>query len=296
MKNNLHGWLVIDKPAGITSAQVVGAVKRILKPSKIGHAGTLDPFATGVLPLALGEATKTAGYGLDKQKSYEFEITFGQARDTEDLTGQVTDESPRRPTEADIDEALPMFRGPIMQMPPQYSALKVDGKRAYALARKGEKVELKARPVTIHALEMLSFSGEKATFSVTCSKGTYVRSLARDIAAMAGCLGYVSALRRTISGPFGLKQAISLESLEKSAIDAPSSVRLLPPEVVLDDILVLPLGDMDAAKIRQGQKIMPPLDTPLLEGALISLFHEGRLLAIGKREGSEIKPQRVFNL
>lgn len=296
MKNNLHGWLVVDKPAGITSAQVVGAVKRILKPSKIGHAGTLDPFATGVLPLALGEATKTAGYGLDKQKSYEFEVTFGQSRDTEDLTGQVTAESPRRPTEADIDEALPMFRGQIMQMPPQYSALKVDGKRAYALARKGEKVELKARPVVIHALEMLRFSEEKAQFSVTCSKGTYVRSLARDIAATAGCLGYVSALRRTISGPFTQNEAISLETLEKSAIDAPSSVRLLPPEVVLDDILVLPLGDMEAAYIRQGRKIALPSDSPLQDGALISLFHEGRLLAIGKREGGEIKPQRVFNL
>lgn len=317
MKNNLHGWLVIDKPAGITSAQVVGKVKRILKPSKIGHAGTLDPFATGVLPLALGEATKTAGYGLDKQKSYEFEITFGESRDTEDLTGKVTAESLRRPSEADIDEALPMFHGEIMQMPPQYSALKVDGKRAYALARKGEKVELKARPVTIYELsssgltrgyistnlmdprvkpEDDSNNVVKANFSVTCSKGTYVRSLARDIAAMMGCLGYVSALRRTVSGPFDLKQAISLETLEKSAIDAPSSMRLLPPEVVLDDILVLPLGDMDAAKIRQGQKISPSMETPPQEGALISLFHGGKLLAIGKREGSEIKPQRVFNL
>lgn len=296
MKNNLHGWLVVDKPAGITSAQVVGAVKRILKPAKIGHAGTLDPFATGILPLALGEATKTAGYGLDKAKSYEFELTFGESRDTEDITGKVVESSAKRPEEADMDEALPMFRGQIMQMPPQFSALKVNGKRAYALARAGEKAELKARPVTIHALEMQSFSPEKASFSATVSKGTYIRSLARDIAAMAGCLGYVSKLRRTVSGPFRLEHTISLETLEKSAMNAPSSVRLLPLEVVLDDILVLSLSDTEAAKIRQGQKILPPPGFLPPDGVLVSLFHNQNLLAIAKQEEGTLKPQRVFNL
>lgn len=295
-QNKLHGWLVIDKPAGITSAHVVAKVKRILKPSKIGHAGTLDPFATGILPLALGEATKTAGYGLDKDKSYDFELTFGQSMDTEDLTGKVTGTTMKRPTEADLDEVLPRFRGPIEQMPPAYSALKIDGKRAYDLARAGKEVTLKPRKLMIHALELKGFDGEKARFSVTCSKGTYVRSLARDIAVAVGSLGYVSALRRTKSGPFGLEQAISLENLENSAISAPSLARLLPPEIVLDDILVLSIGESEALKIRQGKPLEIPPGQALAEGTLLQLITQGQLLAVAKVEEGLIRSQRVFNL
>lgn len=295
-QNNLHGWLVIDKPAGITSAHVVGKVKRILKPTKIGHAGTLDPFATGILPLALGEATKTAGYGLDKDKSYDFELTFGQATDTEDLTGKVTATIDKRPTEADIDEVLHQFRGEIDQMPPAYSALKIDGQRAYDLARAGKEVTLKPRRLTIHALELKGYNGEQAQFSVTCSKGTYVRSLARDIALALGSVGHVSALRRTKSGPFGLDQAISLENLENSAISTPSLARLLPPEIVLDDILVLSIGESDALKIRQGKTLDIPTDQALLEGTLLQLHTQGQLLAVAKVEEGVIRSQRVFNL
>lgn len=257
---SLHGWLVIDKPEGMTSAQVVARVKRLLKPSKIGHAGTLDPFATGVLPLALGEATKTAGYGLDKDKSYHFTLTFGTATDTEDCTGKVIETSEKRPTLAEIEGVLPQFRGEITQVPPIYSAIHVDGKRAYALARAGQEVVMEPRKITIQSLEMAGSRKQEAEknsplpaacFLTHCSKGTYIRSLARDMARALGTVGHVSALRRTQSGPFTLAQAVLLEALESADISA----LLQPIHAVLEEIPVLQVDAAQAAQLRQGKTL-----------------------------------------
>lgn len=257
---SLHGWLVIDKPEGMSSAHVVARVKRLLKPSKIGHAGTLDPFATGVLPLALGEATKTAGYGLDKDKSYQFTLTFGAATDTEDCTGKVIETSEKRPTLAEIEAVLPQFRGELLQVPPIYSAIHVDGKRAYALARAGQEVVMEPRKITIQSLEVAGSRKQEAEknsplpaacFLTHCSKGTYIRSLARDMARALGTVGHVSALRRTKSGPFTLAQAVSLESLESADI----SSLLQPVYAVLEEMPVLQVEAAQAAQLRQGKTL-----------------------------------------
>lgn len=290
---SFNGWLVIDKPAGLSSGQVVGRVKRLLKPSKIGHAGTLDPFATGVLPLALGEATKTAGYGLDKDKSYEFELAFGEARDTEDCTGKITETSDKRPTLAEIEAILPQFRGEITQIPPIYSAIHINGKRAYALARAGEKVEMQPRQVTIHRLELVTCHLPLVTSSVTCSKGTYIRSLARDIALKLGTVGHVSALRRTKSGVFTLDQAISLENLEKSVSKAAVLELLQPIHAVLDDILVLQVTGQEATNLRHGKVLI--LETPVISDSICQARCGDELIALGQAHGKIFKPQRVFN-
>ena len=253
-----HGWIILDKPLRLGSTQAVGAVKRVCREAglgkvKVGHGGTLDPLATGVLPIALGEATKLCGRMLDAIKSYAFTIRFGTQTDTLDLEGQVIAESPVRPTPAEIEAVLPRFTGPIEQVPPVYSALKVDGERAHDLARKGEAVELKSRTVTILSLELESADAECATLIAHVSKGTYIRSLARDIALALGTVGHVTMLRRLKAGPFGIEQAISLDKLNEVGKGAPLENVLLPLEAGLVDIPALDLGPEQASMVRQGR-------------------------------------------
>ncbi|WP_088309852.1 tRNA pseudouridine(55) synthase TruB [Novosphingobium sp. B 225] len=253
-----HGWIILDKPHGLGSTQAVGAVKRNLREAgfgkvKVGHGGTLDPFATGVLPIALGEATKLCGRMLDASKIYAFTIKFGEETDTLDLEGKVIASSPARPTLAEVEAVLPCFTGPIDQIPPAYSALKVDGQRAYDLARKGEAVELKSRAVTVHLLELSGGAGDSVTLIAHVSKGTYIRSLARDIARALRTVGHVTVLRRLKAGPFGIEQAISLDKLNEVGKGARLENVLLPLEAGLVDIPALNLGPEQASMVRQGR-------------------------------------------
>jgi len=253
-----HGWIILDKPLGLGSTQAVGAVKRVCREAgrgkvKVGHGGTLDPLATGVLPIALGEATKLCGRMLDASKTYAFTIEFGAQTDTLDLEGKIIAESPVRPTRSEVEAVLPRFTGPIEQVPPAYSALKVDGERAYDLARKGEAVELKSRSVTIHALEASVADATSVTLIATVSKGTYIRSLARDIALALGTVGHVTMLRRLKAGPFDLSQAISLDKLNEVGRGAPLENVLLPLEAGLVDIPALNLSPEQASMVRQGR-------------------------------------------
>lgn len=259
----LSGWIILDKPLGLGSTQGVSAVKRALREAgeaktKVGHGGTLDPLATGVLPIALGEATKLAGRMLDAVKAYDFTVRFGSQTDTLDLEGKEIASSPHRPMLAEIDAALPAFTGPIAQVPPAYSALKVDGQRAYDLARAGEEVSLKSRDVVIHALDRIGGEVgpmEEITLSATVSKGTYIRSLARDLALALGTVGHVTMLRRTKAGPFTLDQAISLDFLGECAKGGSLDGALLPLQAGLDDIPAFPVTPDEARLLRVGQRL-----------------------------------------
>jgi tRNA pseudouridine55 synthase len=266
----LNGWLIIDKPVGIGSTQVVGAVKRALREGgyaptkkdmpKVGHGGTLDPLASGVLPVALGEATKLAGRMLDASKLYDFTIAFGTQTDGLDAEGAVAATSDVRPTLAEVEAVLPRFSGPIDQVPPAYSAILIDGQRAYDRARRGEAVEMVARPVTVFGLEIRddTASGqrlESVTLSAHVSKGTYIRSLARDIALALGTVGHVAMLRRTRAGPFGLDAAISLDKLADAVMARSLEELLLPVEAGLDGIPALPLVPDEAKAIAQGRTL-----------------------------------------
>ncbi len=270
MSGPLSGWLILDKPRGMGSTQGVSAVKRVLRQNgyaktKVGHGGTLDPLAEGVLPIALGEATKLAGRMLDSDKIYACTVKFGEETDTLDTEGPVIATSDVRPTMAEIEAVLPRFTGPIEQVPPAYSALKVDGQRAYDLARAGEAVALKARSVTIHSLHVTAGADEAGLDAVTLvahvSKGTYIRSLARDIAQALGTCGHVTYLRRIKAGPFREEQAISLDKLEQTAKGAGLEYLLLPLEAGLDDIPALSLDQTSAQAVRQGRVLsgMPQL-------------------------------------
>ncbi len=256
----LSGWLILDKPRGLGSTQGVSAVKRVLRQNgyaktKVGHGGTLDPMAEGVLPIALGEATKLAGRMLDASKIYEFTIRFGEETDTLDTEGVVVATSDARPTLAEVEAVLPRFTGPIEQVPPAYSALKVDGQRAYDRVRAGEAVELKARSVTIHSLTISPGPGSEdhVTLVAHVSKGTYIRSLARDIAYAVGTCGHVTYLRRLKAGPFTQEQAISLDNLEEAGKRARLEYLILPLEAGLDDIPALDLDQTSAQAVRQGR-------------------------------------------
>ncbi len=260
----LSGWIILDKPHGLGSTQAVGAVKRNLREggyakTKVGHGGTLDPLAQGVLPIALGEATKLAGRMLDASKIYDFTIRFGEQTSTLDAQGEVVERSDVRPSLAALEAVLPQFTGPIAQVPPVYSALKVDGKRAYDLARTGQAVELKKRAVTIYALTIMPLPDENGLEEITLtahvSKGTYIRSLARDIAHALGTCGHVTYLRRTKAGPFREAQAISLDNLNQIGKGASLEDLLLPLEAGLDDIPALSLSQTDAQAVRQGRAL-----------------------------------------
>lgn len=298
-KQAIHGWLILDKPEGISSAQAVGAVKRFLRPKKIGHAGTLDPLASGILPLALGEATKTVQFTMDASKSYRFTVRWGEQTTTDDREGEVMEHCDKRPSREDILAVLPSFIGEISQFPPIFSALKVNGKRAYDLARAGEAVELKARPVMIHDLQLLDCpDADHAVFEVNCGKGTYVRSLARDFGEKLGCLGYCSQLRRTRVGKFSESDAISLESLEEIGHNAHPFDGVFPVEAVLDDIPELRLEGELADKLRNGQVLQAVHcgAKPGEEISQIRVMDGSCLLAIGKIEHGLLRPVRVFNL
>ena len=255
----MHGWIILDKPLGLSSAGGVAAVKRILRgadypKTKIGHGGTLDPLATGVLPIALGEATKLAGRLLDATKGYRFTVAWGTATATDDAEGMVVATSDIRPAAAAIRAVLPRFTGAIVQTPPAYSALKVDGERAYKRARAGEAVVLAERHLTIHALDLIDARAGAADFAVTCSKGTYVRSLARDLALALGTVGHVTSLRRTRAGPFRIEEAISLDKLA-ALLQAGDEQAILPLTAGLDDIPALPVTPEDATLLRQGRTL-----------------------------------------
>lgn len=259
--SGLHGWLVVDKPVGPTSAQVVGKLKWALRQGghgkvKIGHGGTLDPLASGVLPIALGEATKLTGHLLNGPKAYRFTIRFGTATTTDDAEGAVVAESQVRPDADAIRAVLPRFTGPIRQRPPAYSALKIDGERAYALARAGAAPELAERDLLIHELTLQETTAETATLDVRCSKGTYVRSLARDIAEALGTVGHVALLRRTAAGPFTLDQAMSLDKWVELVHGPAPEQALLPLTAGLDDIPALAVEPHEAAALKQGKRLM----------------------------------------
>lgn len=290
----VDGWMIVDKPLGVSSAKVVGRIKFLTKAQKVGHGGTLDPLASGILPIGLGEATKTMPFIVDASKDYAFTIRFGSATDSDDLEGAVIASGGRIPSEAEIREILPQFTGTIMQVPPAYSAIKVDGQRAYKLARDGEEVELKARPVEIHALKLESFDAAagEATLFVTCGKGTYVRSLARDIAGALGTHGHVSMLRRLRVGPFGLDRAISLEKLDELSHSARAMDYLCPITTALDDIPAVAVSDQEADRIRCGQTLHLPMAK---QGTIVLMCGEAPL-AVAENTDGIVKSLRVFNM
>lgn len=292
-KNEIHGWLVMDKPVGINSNKFLVEIKKILNPKKIGHAGTLDPFATGILLIALGEATKTVEYGMQGSKSYEFEIAWGENRDTLDIDGQVTNSSNKRPTSPETEEAIKSFHGIISQIPPVFSALKVNGQRAYKLAREGVEVELKARDVQIYNLELLEFSEEKAKFKVKCGKGFYVRSLARDICEKLGVCGYVLSLRRTQSCSFDEKDMILLDLLQKVVHNTKPMVLdglIKPVHAVLDDILVQRITEEEAFALRQGRSIKTSS-----KDTIVTAMFNNKVVALCDTRDGYLHPKRVFN-
>ncbi len=295
---SVHGWLVLDKPQGMTSTQAVGAVKRLLDAQKAGHAGTLDPLATGILPIALGEATKTVPFAVDGQKAYRFTVRFGAETDTDDAEGAVTRTSEARPQRAEIEAILPQFTGEISQVPPRFSAIKVEGNRAYDLARNGEEVLLEPRTVMIEDLRLVAMPDDAtAVFEAECGKGTYVRSLARDMGRVLSCFGHVIALRRTRVGPFDEAVAVALEALQAAAESDAEALQacLLPVESALEALPGLSVGPGDAASLARGQSVLVRgRDAPVLSGAAYAHF-KGRVLALGELDKGAFRPTRVFN-
>ena len=299
--NDINGWLILDKPQGLTSNQALGRLKRLYNPKKVGHAGTLDPLATGVLPIAFGEATKTVAHVVDCEKTYDFTIRWGIETDSDDAEGQPVRTSDERPSREAIEAALPAFIGDIMQVPPCYSAIKVDGERAYDLARDGDAVELTPRPVSVYELDIEEpISPELTRLICACGKGTYVRSIARDLGRALGCYGHIAALRRTSVGPFDEENAISLEKLEQfsNSADGYSALMgaILPVETALDGIPALAISGDDAARLKRGQSILiRGGNAPILKGPIYATSR-GVLVAIGEVERGEMHPIRVFNI
>ena len=288
----LSGWVVLDKPAGLTSTAAVSRVRRLLDAQKAGHGGTLDPLATGLLPIALGEATKVIPLVFDGAKSYRFTVSWGEARDTDDAEGRVTAQSPVRPDAAQVRAALPRFTGEIEQTPPDYSAIKVGGERAYDLMRSGAGVALAPRRVVVHRFELLAAGPDAADFAVDCGKGTYIRALARDLAAFLGTCGHIAELRRTAVGPFREADAIQLENLEALCHGAPPSGTLLPVETALADIPALAVTGGEAERLRRGQ----PVRVPVARSGLVCVIAAGKPVALADVQDGEVRPTRVFNL
>ena len=292
--NPVHGWVVLDKPYGVGSTPMVGKVRWLFSAAKAGHAGTLDPLATGILPIALGEATKTVPFMMDAAKSYTFQITWGETRSTQDAEGEVTATSDIRPTSDEITATLPQFIGDIEQIPPKFSAIKIEGKRAYDLARAGEVVEIKSRPVRVDKFALIAATEDTATFDVDCGKGTYIRSLARDLAAVLGTCGYVSVLRRTRVGPFTLEESITLDELTQMCDIARVSEGLLSVSTALDDIPVLAVTELDAIDLKHGRGITAP--PHLLNSEHVRTEWDGVLIALCRPHDGILVPKRVFNL
>ena len=300
---DLHGWLVIDKPSDMTSTDVLNRARRLLDARKAGHGGTLDPLATGVLPLAFGEATKTVAWAMEGAKTYRFTVRWGQATETDDAEGAVVAESNERPDRAAIEAAAAKLVGEISQVPPAYSAIKVEGHRAYDLARDGEEVKLQARTVRIDRLELATQDDDDhATFDCDCGKGAYMRSLARDLGRLLGCHGHIAKLRRLAVGPFAIDDAIPLDLLEQKTQIAAAAELLLPVKTALDDIPALALTDQEATRLRQGQAVSmlarSNLDRirDLENGDVLCAMAGDRLVAIARFEAGDVKPVRVLNL
>ncbi len=289
-----HGWIVLDKPFGMTSTHAVAVVRRMLNAKKAGHAGTLDPLASGLLPLAFGEATKTVPYVVDGEKAYAFTVSFGTETDTDDAEGRIVGTSDKRPSEAEILAALPHFIGAITQVPPRYSAIKVDGERAYDLARGGETVELQPRIVEIHALRLVAYDGQSAQLEAECGKGTYVRAIARDLGRMLGSLGYVSALRRTRVGPFTEANSVTMAALEADPEAVFQALRSV--DTGLLELPCVRVTSDGALRLKRGQSvIVHGADAPE-EGATAYATQNGVVVAIGVIEHGSLVPNRVFNL
>ncbi|MFZ0422643.1 MAG: tRNA pseudouridine(55) synthase TruB [Xanthobacteraceae bacterium] len=301
-KRDVHGWIVLDKPIGMTSTHAVTVIRNLFGAKRAGHAGTLDPLASGCLPIALGEATKTVPFVVDSRKTYQFTVRWGEERDTDDAEGRVVATSDLRPDGAAIEALLPQFIGAIAQVPPRYSAVKIGGERAYDLARDGETVELAARTVDIYGLQLLDIPDpDHAVLAAECGKGTYVRSLARDFGRALGALGHVSALRRNRVGPFGERDMIPLEQVEAlchraAAGEGHLADILLPIETALDDIPALAVSQADAARLQRGQAVLlRGRDASIVRG-IVQVASGGQFVAIAEAERGEILPRRVFNL
>jgi len=298
----IHGWIVFDKPVGMTSTQAVAAIRRVTGAAKAGHGGTLDPLASGILPVALGEATKTVAWAMSGAKRYRLTIRWGIATASDDAEGAVTETSDIRPSEADLRAALPHFTGEIMQVPSTYSAILVNGKRAYDLARAGEEVNLAARPVRIDAIEVIEHSADQAILEVACGKGTYMRSLARDLGRHLGTCAHLTALRRLCVGSLALDRAISMDKLDELAHINGLSEHLLPIETVLDDIPALALTEAEAICLRHGQTVLPlsPTDRTRIDqlgnGSIVAVSAGGSLLAIAETDMGKLRPVRVMNI
>ncbi len=303
----VNGWIILDKPLEVTSTQAVGRVRRLFNARKAGHGGTLDPLASGVLPIALGEATKTVGYVMDGVKRYRFTLRWGQATSTDDAEGAVIEESPIRPSAAEIAAVLPQFRGIIEQTPPTFSAIKIAGQRAYDLARSDEAVTLQPRQVRIDDLRLDSQrdddqgDDDRASFLVTCGKGAYMRALARDLGRVLGTCAHVVALRRTAVGPFNEDMAIPLESLEALGQGPALNEQLLPIETALDDIPAFALSEAEARRLRCGQTVSLMARVhrdrlrDLSQGSIVCATTAGRLVALARYEAGEVHPVRVIN-
>lgn len=289
----VNGWLIVDKPAGIGSTAVMAKVRWALDAKKAGHAGTLDPDATGVLAVALGEATKTVATVTDALKGYDFTVTWGAETATDDASGEVVRTSDARPDRAAIEAALPAFTGDILQVPPAFSAVKVDGERAYDLAREGEAPDLAARPLWVESLTLLDCDRDTARFEMICGKGGYVRAIARDLGRALGCLGHVAHLRRTWSGPFEAEEAVPFERIDRDAQDW-LDTQLLPLEVALADLPMLRATPEGAVRIRNGN---PGQVTGMAEwGDLVWVADAAGPVCIGRYQGGTVQPERVFNL
>ena len=299
----VDGWVCLDKPLEMGSTQAVSIVRRLFDAQKAGHAGTLDPLATGILPIALGEATKTVPFMMDAEKVYRFTVTWGVSTDSVDAEGVEIGRSDVRPSREAVEAALPAFVGDIEQVPPRFSAIKVDGQRAYDLARDGEEFELKARPVTIHEAAITASDTDSIEITVRTGKGVYIRSLARDLAAMLGAEGHVTALRRERVGPFSTESAVTLDILREMVHRGAASEGLLPVATALDDIPDLAVTETDAFSLRQGRPIvLLPRHVETLKARLrpgsrtVSVFGNGTLVALCSMRAGRLEPDRVFNL
>lgn len=295
---DINGWLIVDKPRDMGSTQVVNLTRRLFNAKKNGHAGTLDPFATGVLPIAFGEATKLLPYVTDGRKEYEFVIQWGKATNTDDSEGEIIGESEKIPSRREILDVIPAFIGQVKQIPPAYSAIKINGQRAYQLARKGEEVAIPERTIEIYDLELLEeLPNLQAKFRVECSKGTYVRTLGHDLAAKLGTCGYLQELRRTKCGQFGLESKILLENIKNIVHSDALKEILLPLETSLRDIAEIAVSEADADKLKKGQGVSTrAYEVQNLIGQEVAAFCNGRLTAIVRIEEKRISPLRVFNL
>ena len=291
----VNGWLVIDKPQGVTSTQMVGKARWALRAQKAGHAGTLDSLPTGVLAIAFGEATKTVPFAMDCDKDYRFTVRWGEATDSDDSEGAVIARSDKRPTRAAIEAALPDFTGEIMQIPPKYSAIKVEGERAYAIMREGDDVVLESRPISVYALALVDMpDADTAVFEMTCGKGGYVRAVARDLGLALGCYGHVIALRRMRVGAFEAEDGVGVEALEAMRDDPQAQARLLPVEAGLSDLPSMAITAAHKAMLEQGRAI--PATGALAYGDAAWAAFQGAPVAVGVVKGGMFQPTRVILL